>query len=383
MSDSPLLETPGESGPPRRIAFCITDLDVGGAERCLVNLACELPQSDWSPHVYCLSRRGVLADQLEAHGIPATCLNWRGWSDAPRIWRLARLLREWRPELLQTFLFHGNMAGRIAARFARVPVVVSGIRVAEREKSWHVRLERMTRRLVTHHVCVSASVAEFSIREARLRPETVTVIPNGVDAARFAGALPLAAEELEAPPGSRWIIAIGRLHPQKGHALLIDAVAPVLRTNPDWRMMIVGEGPLRRELESQIASLECGDRIRLLGFRDDVPRLLKSASLFVLPSLWEGQPNVVLEALAAGLPVIATDVEGVRELIDPAAGGRLVSPGDVSALRESISEFVSSAPSRTGDTHKAQSFSPQLFTTHNMARRYADLYRRLLQSEHC
>jgi glycosyltransferase involved in cell wall biosynthesis len=211
------------------------------------------------------------------------------------------------------------MAGRLAGRLAGVPIIVSGIRVAEREKHWHVRLERLTRGLVTHHVCVSQAVAEFSRREARLRHETVTVIPNGVDVDRFANAERLSNDELGVPPDTRWMIAVGRLHPQKGHLQLVDAVAPLLRAHPQWRLMIVGDGPLRTDLERRVAELECHEQVALLGFRNDVPRLLKTADVLVLPSLWEGLPNVVLEAQAASLPVIAHDVEGIRELIDSAS----------------------------------------------------------------
>ncbi|MFO1092136.1 MAG: glycosyltransferase [Planctomycetaceae bacterium] len=399
-------EVPPDASPrptvPRRIAFCITDLDVGGAEQCLVNIACGLDRRDWSPRVFCLSRRGALVDRLEQAGIPCTCLGWRGLRDVWRFPALVRELRQWRPELLQTFLFHGNMAGRITGALARVPVIVSGIRVAEREKSWHVQLERLTRSLVTNHVCVSPQVATFSIRDARLRPDTVTVIPNGVEVGKFQGARPIPNAELGAPPDTKWMIAVGRLHPQKGHRLLIEAVAPLLKPHADWRLMIVGEGPLRGELQKQIDELGCRDRIVLLGFRDDVPRLLKSASLFVLPSLWEGQPNVVSEAMAAHLPVIATDVEGVRRPLEfarpqdeskvrPIASGSvedgvtglIVPPGEVAALRDALSSVLRNEErlnELASGTYLASRF---MLTTELMVRQYADLYEQLLNSVRC
>jgi glycosyltransferase involved in cell wall biosynthesis len=376
-------EIPAAHAAARRIAFCITDLDVGGAEQSLVNLAGGLDRRDWSPHVYCVSRRGPLVDRLEAHQVPCTCLNWRGPRDAWRLLQLARKLRAWRPGLLQTFLFHGNMAGRMAGHLAGVPVIVSGIRVAEREQRWHVRLERLTRGLVTHHVCVSRSVAEFSIREAGLRPESVSVIPNSVDTRRFASAPPLSPQELGAPPGTRWIIAVGRLHSQKGHRLLIDALAPLLNMSPAWRLMIVGEGPLRAELQRHVDALECREQIRLLGFRDDVARLLKSAELFVLPSLWEGQPNVVLEAMAAGLPVIASDVEGVRELIEPGVSGVIVEPGNEAALRAAIRALLDSPAQRAAMGAESQHLVGKSLTTESLVERYAALYRRLLENRAC
>jgi glycosyltransferase involved in cell wall biosynthesis len=383
---------------PRRIAFCITDLDVGGAEQCLVNVACGLDRSFWSTHVYCLSRRGALVDRLEQSGIDCTCLNWRGWPDAWRVLSLARRLRDFRPELLQTFLFHGNIAGRIAGKLAGVPIIVSGIRVAEKEKRWHLRLERLTHRLVHRHVCVSPEVAAFSIREARLAPDSVTVISNGVDVERFADAWPLRNSDLGAPPETRWIIAVGRLHPQKGHQLLIDAVAPLLQSHPAWRLMIVGDGPLRAELQQLIDDQQCHDRIVLLGFRDDIPRLLKTASLFVLPSLWEGQPNVLSEAIAAHLPVIATNVEGVQcrpeEFQPDDRGARrltpggvqhnitglIVAPGDVAELRAAIAVLLDSPDRLAEMSSNTYLESRYLLTTKDMVSNYDHLYSELLKT---
>jgi len=392
-ADPPTGDAPLQTGP-RRIAFCITDLDVGGAEQCLVNIVSRLDRQDWSPHVYCLSRRGALVDRLEQAGIDCTCLNWRGWPDAWRIATFARMLRTFRPELLQTFLFHGNFAGRIAGKLAGVPVIVSGIRVAEKEKRWHVRLDRLTRRLVTCHVCVSQAVADFSIREAHLSPHSVTVIPNGVDIDRFSKAEPYTNAELAAPPDTRWMIAVGRLHAQKGHRLLIEAVAPLLQKHPDWRLMIVGDGPLRGELEQQIDQSACADRIVLLGFRADVPRLLKTASLFVLPSLWEGQPNVIAEAMAAGLPVVACDVEGVRAtsetgteqrssadigLVRSNVTGVLVPPGDLIKLQHAIGSLLGAPEELDRLSENTQAYSGKLLTTARMANKYAELYSRLLR----
>lgn len=379
---------------PHRIAFCITDLDVGGAEQCLVNVVCRLDRQLWTPHVYCLSRRGALVDRLEQSGIDCTCLNWRGWPDAWRLVSLVKLLRAFRPALLQTFLFHGNLAGRIAGKLAGVPVIVSGIRVAEKEKRWHVWLDRLTRRLVTCHVCVSQAVADFSIREAHLSPDSVTVIPNGVDVDRFAHAAPYSNAELNAPPNTRWMISVGRLHPQKGHRLLVEAVAPLLLKHVEWRLMIVGDGPLRAELQQQIERSGCRDRIVLLGFRQDVPRLLKTASLFILPSLWEGQPNVIAEAMAAGLPVIASDVEGVRAtsetgpversssksgLVRSNVTGVIIPPGDMAKLRSAIESLISAPIQLDSLSKSAQIYSRQLLTTDKMSEKYSDLYSRLLQ----
>jgi glycosyltransferase involved in cell wall biosynthesis len=149
--------------------------------------------------------------------------------------------------------------------------------------------------------------------------------------------------------------------------------------HPDWRLMIVGDGPLRAELEQQIEQSGFREQIVLLGFRQDVSRLLKTASVFLLPSLWEGQSNAVSEAMAAGLPVIASDVEGVAGIVQPGVTGSIVPAGNVDALRAAIT-LTLDAPDElkrlSGNTHLS---AKSLLTAEGMVRQYADLYARLLR----
>jgi glycosyltransferase involved in cell wall biosynthesis len=362
-----------------RIAFCITDLDIGGAERCLVEVARGLNRHEWQPHVFCLGPPGELSEVLKAADVPATSFNMRGLHHAHRIVSLASHLRRFRPHILQTFLFHGNMAGRLAGSLARVPIVVSGIRVAEREKSWHVWLQRWTRGLVTHHVCVSQSVAEFAIHSEKLAPDSVTVIPNGVDVGRFAHAQPIDLTAHGIPPGSRLVLAIGRLHAQKGHDLLIDAIAPLMFDQADVHLAIVGDGPERASLQQRIESQRLSSRIHLVGRQADVAPWLKSSALFVLPSRWEGMPNVVLEAMAAGVAVICTDVEGIREMLPGDLPAAVVPPANPAALRRAIMQHLDPHHAQTAREAVSEYISAKWFTTSYMVERYARLYHALLQ----
>lgn len=368
------------SPSPQRIAFCITDLDVGGAERCLVQIVRGLDRAEWEPHVFCLAPPGALVHDLEAARVPVTCLNMRGLLHAPRILSLASHLRRFRPCLLQTFLFHGNLAGRLAAKLAGVPIVVSGIRVAEREHQWHVRLERWTRRLVAHHVCVSRAVAEFAIREQRLPPQDVTVISNGVDVERFAAARPLDLNPYGIPQGARVILAVGRLHQQKGHDLLIAAAVPILQQHPDVHVVIVGEGPERAALQSLIDGRQLASRVHLVGRQGNVAPWMKAAALFVLPSRWEGMPNVVLEAMAVGLPIVAGDVEGVRELITPNLTGCIVPPHSANDLTRAIVDLLADPALASRLKAAAQSVCRESLAESNVPRQYSALYRQILDS---
>ena len=367
---------------PIRIAFCITDLDPGGAERALVQLVTRLDRSAWEPAVFCLSKPGSLVSDLEQAKIPVTCYGAsRSWHAGRVFLSLRKNLREWQPRLLQTFLFHANFLGRLAGRSAGVPCIVSGLRVAERRSRGHLVLDRWTNSLVAANVCVSRSVAEFSVKAGGLLPSKVPVIHNGVDAEKFAVAAPVSLASLGIPPGARVILTVGRLDPQKGLLVLLDSAKSLVAEFPELHFLLVGEGPQRSELETGIRHRGLSGRVHLAGWRADVPQLLKAATIFVLPSLWEGLPNVVLEAMAAGVPVICSRVEGAEELIDANRTGLLVDPGSPTELQPSIRQLLRE-PERADQLARAARETVRLeFTWEQMAARYQTLYRQLLSAD--
>lgn len=363
----------------RRIAFCITDLDPGGAERALVQIVSGLAARGWEPCVYCLSGPGALVAPLQAAGIPVECLG----ATSPWAWRvvgrLTRALREWRPALLQTFLFHANLAGRWAAWRAGVPATVCGLRVAERDAPWRMRLDRWSQRLVRMNVCVSQGVADFALREVGLPPHKLCVIRNGVEFERFAQARAVDWTACGLPPDATVFLFIGRLHPQKGPELLLEAATPWLKQQSSLHLVYVGEGPLRAELEQQIENRGVMSQVHLLGRRDDVPALLKGAAALVLPSRWEGLPNVVLEAMAAGCPVIATDVEGTREVLSHKETGLLCRVNSVAELRDALGRLWSSPELRRRLGESSQRIVREHFTWTSVIESYDRLYRAILE----
>lgn len=326
---------------PVPVALVITDLDVGGAERALVALATGLDRRRWSPSVACLGPHSALVESLEAECIPVACLavDRRRPFDAVR--RLSAALREQSPRLVQSFLFHANVAAKLASRGAGRPWVVGGIRVAERRNRWHLGMERWTQRLSAGSVCVSEGVRHHAIASGHLDPDRLTVIPNGIDLRRFDEcATPGATSGDSAVLPPRSVLFVGRIERQKGIEILLDAFRSEGVRACDWTLVLVGDGPDRQEHESRVASDPAlQGRVRWMGRREDVPRLLLQAEMVVLPSLWEGMPNVILEAMAARKPVIATRVEGSSDLVEPAREERtgwLVPPGDSIALATAL-----------------------------------------------
>jgi len=362
---------------PRPIAFCITELDPGGAEHALLQIVKRLDRSCWSPLVICLADRGPLVDAFEAAGIPVRCLGATSKWNLSVFFRLVSVLREHRPVLVQTFLFHANLLGRIAARFAGRPKVVSGIRVAERRGRWYLRLDRWTEFLVDRHVCVSSAVARFS-EQAGLSPQKLTVIPNGVELERFAIASPSAANSLpQLPAGAQVALYVGRLDAQKGVDLLLEAAVQLRESLPDLHWWLAGDGPLRGSLEQQIEAAGLVN-VHLLGRRDDIPGLMKSADVFVFPSRWEGMPNVILEAMASGLPVVSTEVEGIDELLVHGESAEISPREDASALAASLLRLLGSSELQKKYARYAQAVARERFTWDRVADAYAQLYDELL-----
>jgi starch synthase (maltosyl-transferring) len=213
------------------------------------------------------------------------------------------------------------------------------LRVAEHQKRWHQVLDRITQQLAAGSVCVSRGVERFSREVVGLAPERLTVIANGVDPAPFDHAEPVPRARLGVPHGADLALFIGRLDVQKGVADLLDAAEWVIARRPNWHLVLAGDGPERPWLLARLAERPpLAERVHWLGHRDDVPALLATADLLVLASLWEGMPNVALEAMAARRPVVATAVEGSEDLVAPGQTGWLVKPRDPPALGEALLE---------------------------------------------
>jgi len=353
-----------------RVAFCITELDPGGAERQIVRLATNLDRRLFEPEMICLSGEGALIDSLRAAGVPVTCLHARGRRDFSVVLRLRRHFRRTRPDLLQTFLFHANIAGRVAAWGAGVRVVISGIRVAE-QRIWQLRVDRATDRLVDRHVCVSRAVAAHSSLAGGLPADKLVVIPNAVDAARFAGAKPADLSMFGFLPSSKVVLFVGRLDPQKDPIRLLEAFRPIVSRHPDARLLFVGTGSIEPELRRLSGDL--GTSVAFAGRREDVPALMKASACLALPSRWEGMPNVVLEAIASGIPVVASDAEGVSELL-PKALGTIVHNYGVHELSSALEATLYGAPTPPEVVRRSQVDVISRHTTDSVVSAYKQLY---------
>ena len=339
---------------------------MGGAENVLHALALGL-RDRWEVEAASLLPAGPVARRLEAAGVPVHDLALRSKLAAPlAAARVARLCASAQIAVVQSFLFHANLVARgarllLRAAGRRGPAIVSSIHLVERDRPLRGGLERATARLADRVVCVSAAIRR-DLGVARDR--RFVVIRNGIAVA------PGAPGPRTASPGGAWT-SVGRLHPQKGHDVLIEAWRRLGPTAPPLR--IAGAGPLEAELRERARGLP----VELLGPRDDVASLLATSSGFVLASRDEGLPLAVLEAMAAGLPIVTTAVGGIPEALASGRDAILVPPGDPGALAEAVRSIDADPGLAAMLGAAAQARVAADFSERGMVDRYDALYRAL------
>lgn len=330
----------------RSILFLATGLDRGGAETQLARVARGLHERGWRVRVASLLPPGEVGEELTAAGLEVSGLLRPG--DRP--WRAAlplfRLLRQTRPLVLATFMYHANVFGRLWGRAAGVPVIVSSIRNVEFGGRLRVITEGLTARLDSATTTNSERVARALEQHVVFRGFDLKVIPNAV-ALNGYEMDPDARSRVRRTEGAGdafvWL-AVGHLYEQKDYPTLLNAFARLPDGPGEARLWIAGDGPESAPLHQLARDLHLENKVRFLGFRTEVVELLAAADAVVLSSAWEGSPNAVLEALAAARPVVATDVGGVRELVEHGQSGYLVPCGNPAALASAMSRLAALSP---------------------------------------
>jgi len=321
-------------------------------------------------------------------GLRMTSLEMRNFPDPLTFWRLVRHLRRGQYTILHTFLYQADILGRLAGKAARVPIIVSSLRCSYRWlKPWHHRVDRWTSYLTDRITAVSEATRLFAIREEGIRPELVVTLRNGINLERFCSvfkesARRLIRSELSIPEDTIVLTIIGRLHPQKGHSVLFDALEDLTDLPAPWHLLVVGDGPLRRPLEQRVLQSKLNLRVIFTGLRSDIPEILAASDVFVFPSLYEGLPNAVLEAMAMGLPIIASDADGIPELVLEGLTGRLVPCGDCDALRSGLVEAIQHPELRRRWGEAGRRRVVEEFSLATMLKELHELYATLL-NERC
>jgi glycosyltransferase involved in cell wall biosynthesis len=363
-----------------RILHIIPTLDRGGAEKQLCLLAAGLPRDEFEVHVAALTRGGPRLAELLANQLPTTVIGKRWKIDPLALSRLARHIQRLQPELIHTWLFAAAAYGRVAARYAGVKRVIVGERCVDRWKpAWAWALDRKlagkTNQFVTNNPAVRDYCAKFGLPAGKF-----TIIANGVAAvsqSRVSRSQLL--QELQLPEDARLIGVIGRLWPQKRVTDLIWAADLLRVLHDNMRLLVIGDGPQRPQLERFARLASDLDHIRFLGQRSDVERIFPHLDVLWQGSAYEGQANTVLEAMAAGVPVIASDIPGHSELVVPGETGYLVPIAARAARVQHTDRIFGDAELSQRMGLAAQKRVQENFSVQRMIDGHVDLYRRVLE----
>ena len=330
-----------------KLLLLIPTLDRSGAEKQFSLLAAGLPREEFEVQVVCLTRGGPYESLLREKGIPVTVLHKRMKFDPVAYFRLRGFIRRWRPDIVHTWLFAANAYGRLAVGGRSRPrVIISERCVDSWKQGWQLKLDRKLIPRTDRLIANSQSVAEF-YRGQGFPGERIVVIPNGI---QLASDGPLSPDEKNAqlkewgiPPGSRIVGYAGRLAPQKRGADLIWSLQLLRQLTDRVFLVIVGDGPDRFEMMKLAQHMGCDHLVRFLGPQEDVPRLMRAMDVFWLASDFEGQSNSVMEAMAVGVPVVASDIPANRELVIDGETGFLVRVGDCPAFSQFTDRILADA----------------------------------------
>jgi sugar transferase (PEP-CTERM/EpsH1 system associated) len=355
---------------PIRIAHVAQQLDTGGLERLLTEFARHANRDSFEPCFVAIGPRGGVADDIETCGWDVIALDEPPGLRPTIMYRLARLFRERRIDVVHTHNTKPLLYAGPAARLAGVKGVVH-TRHGRRHGATPRQnlLFRLAGRCIDQVVCVSEDSARLC-RSDGIDQHIVRTIPNGIDLDQFTFVGPDAAGPA---------VFVGRLTAEKDVGTLLRAVAHLAVDRPAFRLAVAGSGPCEAELKDLAATLRITGSVEFLGEVRDVPALLGRASLFVLPSITEGMPLTVLEAMACGLPVIATSVGGTPEAVKHGLTGLLVASGDVRAMADALLRVHSNADAARAMGQAGRERAEALFDVRQMVQRYETTYRVILE----
>jgi glycosyltransferase involved in cell wall biosynthesis len=369
--------------PPYRVAYVIGELGKGGAEYQLYELLRHLDRRRFAPGVFVLAPGGWWVEPIRALGVPVEEIPRRGPADVRRLARLRASLRRFAPHLLHAILWSGNSYGRLASLGLGIPVVIAAERVVTPYRGWQVVVERALDRVTDAYLVNCEAIAAWQVERKRLPREKIEVIPNGIDLGRLP---PFSLDRRRARLAAglqrdrRLVAGVGRLDAQKDFPTFLRAAAMIAAELPDIDFLVVGEGEERAALDALARRLGLGARVVFTGLRHDVPRLLAAADVLALTSLYEGFPNVVLEAMATGAVAVATDVGGCRELVTSGETGLLVPPRAPAAVAAAVGRVLRDPALARRLATAARQRVEGAFSIDVMARRTMDAYLRRLDA---
>ena len=359
----------------------------GGVGNQLLALLGQYDRTKFSPVVCSLREKGEVGSEIEKLGIKVICLNWefkKGFYFGI-VRKLREIISRDNVQIVRTHEYRANLHGCIAARLAGVPCIVASV-----HNVYMPRDKKITRRLTNKFlsliadkvVAVSGAVKNDIVQYDGVSGKKVVVIYNGVNEDKFICADGNSVrKEFNIPRQSPVIGAIGRLFPQKGHRYLLEAVAMIKDEFPGLRLLIVGDGPLLNELTEYTKAGNISENVIFTGSRRDIPGVLAAMDIFVFPSLWEGFGNALIEAMAAGKPVVATDIPAAREILNAEDMAMIVSTEDPSAIAGALTRLITDRPFAAALGFKARQRALASFTISRVFDTYRSLFESILKGK--
>lgn len=378
-----------ENGRPL-IVHVIRRLSMGGLENGLVNLINHMDSTRYRHAVLCLKDYNNFSERIARENVEVMALNKREGQDLGIHARLWRVLRKVRPAIVHTRNLPG-LEYLVPSAFAGVPVRIHGEHGRDMYdldglNKRYLLLRKLVNPFTHQYIAVSRDLANWLVRSVGVRPDRVAQIYNGVDLRRFHprdGSRPSLGPPDFASPENLVVGTVGRMETVKDQLTLVRAFVQLLNREPKTRerlrLVIIGEGPLRKEAEKLLRDANAGHLAWLPGERNDVHAIMKSLDLFVLPSLREGISNTILEAMASGLPVVATRVGGNPELVEEGKTGWLIPSADLIALGEAIRSYLLHPELLSIHGQAGRKRAEECFSLEKMVREYASVYDRLLE----
>jgi glycosyltransferase involved in cell wall biosynthesis len=369
------------SNSTKRLLVVVDEMEVGGSQRQIVNLLTGIDRRQWQPELVYFRQPSFLLDRLRASGIPVHCLGKQGRVDPSFFLKLVRLLRQGRYDLVHAFSLSAEI-WTLAARWTlrRPPPQVSSLRSMNLDASrWHWASKWLVLRSSAAIIANAHAAARVASRRAHVPLAKIDVVANGV---ALPGPLPYVSrqqlrQQLGVPEGRVFGLFVGRLISVKNIPALLEATAALPPHERPW-LALAGEGPQRRALEQRIRRLGLEEDVRLLGERSDVAALMQGADFLVLCSHQEGLSNAVLEAMAAGLPVLASTAGGNRELIEHGRTGLLFQAADQPGFRAALARMCSDGALREELARHAREQALQRHAVRRMVDATVSVYDRCL-----
>ena len=367
---------------PLSVCHLFPALPLHGAENHFLSLARQLDPLKVKNTICLISGEGELVKDLRAMGIPVTLIRKKSRYDISIIWRLRSFLKKGQFDIIHSNLFTANLWGRLAAFGLKSAYVVTVHSIHSRHNPKQARIEAFFDRLLSHStnllICVTKEVKNSMNRDVRLATTKLTTIENGIDfpEERDIPTKNEARQRLGLSERDHVLVVIGRFSTPKNHIVFIDSLVPLRETFPHLKVLLVGNGEKESEVREAISTHHLESTVLLLGLRRDIPTILSASDILVIPSIWEGLPIVMLEAMAAGTPVIATRVGGIPDALTNHVTGLLTTP-DAPSLSKTMIEGLSDLQKMQKMAKTAREVTQKRYNIKRTAARYTDVYRTL------